>query len=104
MGPGTNTKEFLGCQLSIDRRFDVIHTRRYIALESDAGTKASVEKDLFEDQFLLFDNLESDITLSGVSVNVQFESDGGLEFVQAGNDKFIMIRSQLTVKYYEDLT
>lgn len=104
VGVGVNTEEFLGCKLSIDRQFTVVHTRKYIALEADAVTKADVEKALFEDQFLLFQDLEEDITLSGLAVNVKFVSDSGLEFVQAGNDKFLLISSVLTAKYYEVLS
>lgn len=100
-----NSEEHLGCyKLSIERGFTVVHTRRYIALESDVTTKAAVEKDLFEDQFLLMQSLETDITLSGQEVTVKWVSDGGLEFVSSGNDKFLLISSALQMKYIETLT
>ena len=103
---GLNLKLLVGCQASISRDFLVVLTRKWQITKRDLSKRKEVEKQLFEDQYSVIKELELSPTLQASSsiTKVEFESDGGLEFVRTGRTDLIMIRTVFNLTYLEDLT
>jgi hypothetical protein len=101
MGASTNTNRELSCRVSIRRQFSLVLTRKFYALEADAESKASTEKELLEDQLLVIKDLCSNSDLSGLIGVVDFESDGGIEQVYGEKDQFLALRSTFTAEIWE---
>lgn len=104
LGPAQNTEKYMDCNFGITRQLNVILTRRWTALEPDVERRADVEKAILEDQFLLFQSLEADNTIGQAATDVKYISDNGIEFVEADNNKFLMVNSLLELKYFEKIT
>lgn len=100
-----NSERSLSCQLSLRRSVEVIVTRKYFGSELMTATKSSVEKALFEDQYLVIREVEKDpsVALTSVVVQTRFESDSGIEFVFNDDKPFLMIRSLFSIEYIENL-
>jgi hypothetical protein len=100
-----NSNRSLSCQLSLRRGVEVVITRKYFGSEMMTSNKSSIEKALFEDQYLIIKEIEKDptIALTSVVVQTRFESDSGIEFVFNDDKPFLMIRSLFTLEYIENL-
>lgn len=96
-----NTNRFVNCKFSIGRTMQVILTRQYFAREDDAASKATTEKALFEDQYSLINDFEQDISINGQTMYTRYVTDGGIEYVQSGTDKFLMLRTDFLLEYVE---
>lgn len=104
---GVNTNRNANCPpMSIERTFNITISRQFYAREMDAAAKATTEKDLFEDQYLLIKDLESDPTLQQTIARGRFVSDSGIQFVSLDveKDDFLYLSSVFTLEYWEDLT
>lgn len=104
-GAGENTNRMVSCELSVRREMLVILTRKVNANESNVTARVAVEKQLFEDQKLLIDDLESNPTLND-SVNVTsaiFVGDDGLNFVFGEKDNYIILTTRVSVEYFDNL-
>jgi len=104
MGPGNNTNRQVNCKFSVVRQMTVVLTRKYEALENDADAKASTEKQLFEDQYILINDLEQDISINGQTMYTRFVADGGIEYVRSDTDRFLILRTQYDLEYLETFT
>lgn len=96
-----NTNRFVNCKFSIQRTMQVVLTRQYFAREDDAVAKSTTEKELFEDQYLLINDFEQDISINGQTMYTRYVTDGGIEYVQQGTDKFLMLRTDVLLEYIE---
>lgn len=104
-GPGANTNRQLGCQLSVDREFAIILTREVAATEHNAEARETVEKSIFEDQYLIIKAIEKDADLLGSSAaNARYVSDNGLEYVGLENSRYFVLVSNFSTEYFENLT
>lgn len=103
IGPALNTERLLNCRYSVERTITITLTRMYEALENDAINKSSTEVQLLQDQHLLILDLEQDTTVNGSSVQTTYRTDGGMEYVRGETDRFLMLRSDVTLEYFESL-
>lgn len=105
LGSAQNTNRNLGCKLSVERQMVVVISRKFYAREYDPEEKATTEKQLFEDQFLVIKDMEKDPTLNNTVMMTKYLSDTGIQFVDAENkEQYMFIESTFSVEYLEDLT
>jgi hypothetical protein len=103
-GPANNTNRQVNCKFSVSRQMEIVLTRQYYAREDDAVSKSTAEKQLFEDQYLLINDFEQDISINGQTMYTRWESDGGIEYVSAGTDRFLMLKTTFALEYLELFT
>jgi hypothetical protein len=103
---GVNTERQISCNLSISRDFLLILSRKVYAQSRDIDLRITTEKDLFEDQALIFTGLEKDPALNATPTitKATFVSDGGLEYIRDERIDLIMVRSIINIEYLEDIT
>jgi hypothetical protein len=102
-GPAVNTNRKVCGKVSIERSFSIVLTNQLTASITDFSGVSDVSKQLFEDQFKLIKAIETNVNLSGSAAKALWASDGGLEFVIAGEAKYFLIESQWDVEYFESL-
>lgn len=102
-GSDSNSNRLQSCQLSLTQSFIVPITRKYFATEFGVENKATMEKNLMEDRFLLIKDLEKDTTLNGGDINVRYIGSSGIQTVFSGRDVFLSIVLQFDVEIFEDL-
>jgi len=104
IGDAVNTlKPMTGC-LFTQRNFILSISRRYAATESNAVAKATTEKQIMEDLFLLINDFHQNTTLTNGNRVVKFESDSGINYVQGETDKFMYTSAVISIEYFETLT
>lgn len=102
LGPANNTRRLVNCQFSIERTIIITIARKYEGLENDDLKKAATELQLFEDQFALIKDLETDVTVNGEAMYCRYMGDSGLEYVKGTTDKFLMVRTEIAFEYLEN--
>lgn len=105
IGEGSNANRYLGDMLTIRRNFILIITRKFYAREFDASSKASTEKELYEDQFLVLQDLADNniLTTPTGEHNVNFIGDNGTESVFNDKGLFLVLRTNLEVEYHQQI-
>lgn len=103
IGPAVNSNRLLTGHISIQRRMNVVITRQYMAIDDDAANKAVTEKLLCEDMLSLIEALNENRTLGGVVMDTRYISDDGIEYVSTTTDRFLMIRTEFEVEYFEPI-
>lgn len=101
---GSNTNRHVNCQLSIERTLTIAITRKYYAMELNAASKATTEKDLLEDQFIVVKDFEKNSALEGIVARAIYTSDTGILFVFNEEKPFYKIETTFTIEYFESLT
>ena len=86
-----------------EREFTGSITRKFAAKENDGASKATTEKQILEDAFLVAKDFELDTTLNETAITTDFVSDGGIEYVAREKDNFLMVRATFAVQYFENL-
>lgn len=104
IGAGTNTERLLGCKLSIARDFGVVLTKQIAKTDHDVAGRATQEKAIFEDQYLIIKALEENPSLSGTAAKAYFVGDGGLEVLDLETGRYFVLATQFNVEYLETLT
>lgn len=104
IGQGSNSERFQDCQLSISRDFGIVLTKQLAKTDHDVSGRASQEKALFEDQFLVIKALETNPQLSGLVAKTFYVGDGGLEILDLETGRYMVLASQINVEYFENLT
>ena len=104
IGSGTNTRRPMAGCISIERSFPVSITRRYAALETNASAKATTEKQLMEDMFLLIKDFHENTSLTNGNRVVRFDSDNGINYVETETDRFMYVTGIISIEYFENLT
>jgi hypothetical protein len=102
-GPGTNSERLLSCQLSVDREMAVILTRQVSSTEHDTDRREAIEKELFEEHFLIVRAIERDPSLNNKAARARYTSDNGLEFLSLENSRYFVLQSNFAFEYFEDL-
>lgn len=103
-GSASNTERNLSCRLSIQRDMTITLTRQIYGTDQDLTAKSNTEKQLFEDQYLLIDDLEKDPDLDETTARIAYVSDGGIVEVTFDEVQFLMIQSLFQFEYLETLT
>lgn len=104
VGPGLRTDRNLSCQASWERSFSVLLTRQVTATDHNTTAQETIVKDLLEDHFLIFEELEKETTLSQLCIKSQVEADTGIEFVETDRSRYYLMQLDLITEYTEDLT
>lgn len=102
-GPATNTERQLSCQLSVDREFSIILTREVATTEHNNAGRETIEKAIFEDQYLLIKAIEKDSDLATKASRARYVSDNGLEYVGLENSRYFVLISTFATEYFENL-
>jgi hypothetical protein len=107
---GENTNLQLGCRLSVDRNFRFTLTRKIFAGQlqrnlSAVTARRDTEKQLFEDQYLVLKELETNptITDSTVITKLVWSNDNGLELLRTEKSDIIFLTTVLKLTYLEEL-
>lgn len=100
---GSNTQRTITCdQLSSVRNFQFTVTNFYTANDNDPSGRASVEKSLIEDAFLVWKALQAIHSLGGVQISgALYVDDTGIQYLEAENGKAISVVSTISVEYFE---
>lgn len=99
-----NTNRQVNCKISISRTMEVVLTRLYTGKIEDAAGRAGLEQLLLEDQHLIINDLEQDISINGSTMYTRYVSDSGIEFVSGVAGRFLMLKTQFSLEYMEDFT
>lgn len=99
---GENTERYItGDTLASNRTFSFKITNLYTANEGDPVARATQEKALYEDAFLVWKELEKISVLNGIDVmNARYLSDDGIEYL-GDEKKAITIISAISAEYEE---
>lgn len=97
----TNLDDLASCQMHVNRIMIVVITRKMTSLNDDPVAKATAQKLILEDHFILLDAFERNATLSSIVIDFKFLSDNGLEFVRGDNDTFMMVQMSYNLNYIE---
>jgi hypothetical protein len=109
IGPGTNPKRDLSCQLQMQREILVVQTRQLTVTDHDKAGRAAVAKTMFEEQLLVIRALTLDTVLSdaggGIVSDVTYESDLGLELLATPDaaGRYLVLSSLFSCRYIENL-
>jgi len=98
---GENTERTMCDNLYINRAYNFTVSKLYTALETDPVARATQEKALYEDAFLVWRELQKVTALGGVQVfSAKYITDEGIEYL--GDDqKIITIVSAISAEYFE---
>ena len=99
----SHTNRSLSCRISQNMTAIITVTRLVFAHDRDIEKRVLVEKTLYEDQFLLINDLQKDADLSSSASNVSYVSDNGIEDVFSNETHFLMIQSTFDFEYFDNL-
>lgn len=102
-GAGRNTNRMVCDKVSISRAFTILLMNEVLTTEMNVSSRGSFEKSLLEDQFLLIQAFENDLTLSGACVKIAYSDDTGIQYVEGGSEKFILVETTFEVEYFESI-
>ena len=103
LGGANNTNRELACRMSIARTFDVSIVRKFYSVEGSVDNKETVEKQLVEDQILLIKDFCDNTALPNSFGIVNYDSDGGIEYVSGERDNYLVLRTSFNVEYFESI-
>lgn len=103
LGPAV-TNRMSTYSVGFKRTFSFVLTRQVYATDNDQSTRQEAEKQILEDQLSVLKAFEADRTLGGKTLAIDYESDGGVEFVNADSKQFIELKTNVTVVYVESVT
>lgn len=92
-----------------DRFYEVTLSHAYYVNENDASGRGEVEVDLLEARELLIKAFRRDIHLSNgvpdvaLTIDSDFVSDGGIEYLQGDRTRNIVLRLDLLVTYEDNV-
>ena len=104
LGPAVNTRRFNSCQFTTQRDFILSITRQYYARESDVASKATTEKEIFEDLYLVSKDIQKHNTLNDGLYIVTYQGDNGIQSVFSEKDVWLYVQVRITVDYTENFT
>ena len=103
MGPGANSNRVVSKKVSIQRDFDFVFVRQINSTETNTSLIKSEAKAIMEDSFKVLEEIESNTSLNQLCVNARFESDSGLDFIEADTQRFFILTMVVSVEYFETL-
>jgi hypothetical protein len=101
IGPGTNTERYVGCIATWQRDFTIGLVTQVVNTENDTLGRASVEIDIIQAHRLLLLAFETDPTLAGKCIKAVITADGGIDYIQGAQSKYLAVEITLTVEYQE---
>lgn len=104
LGAGFNTERYVGCKITIQRTFQIILLQQITTTDHNLVAKATIEKQMFEDQWILINALEKDTTLAQSSIKTKYTTDSGLQFLDGDRNKYFLLISDFESEYQEDFT
>lgn len=104
VGAGARTDRLISCQKSWERTFNIVLTNQITTTEHNIDANETIQKNLLEDHFLVFEDLEKETTLSALTIRSQVETDEGLEFVDLDDARYYAMQITILTEYLEDLT
>lgn len=98
-----NTERHLSCLFSAERSFSVFLTNQLTANIMDYDSIQAVVKDLFEDHYKVVKAISKDPTLNQSSAVCKFANDAGIQFLEAGSAKYLVLQINFVIEYFENL-
>jgi hypothetical protein len=102
IGPGVDTKRYVGCIVTWERTFTIILVRKITTTSNNIGSRVIIEKDIIEDHDTLRKDFYLNSTLGQNAIQTTVLSDGGIQFVTQELSKFLAMEIQLVTEYQED--
>lgn len=103
MGAASNSNRVVSKKVSISREFDFVFVRQINSTETNTTLIKSNAKQIMEDSFKVLEEIESNTSLNQLCVNARFESDSGLDFIEADTQRFFILTMVVSVEYFETL-
>lgn len=104
IGAGVNTERYVGCMVTWQRSYTLSIITQVVNTENDTTGRALVEKDLIDAHRTLLMAFETDSTLGGNCIKSVMLSDGGIQYIDGQQSKFLAVEIELAVEYQESLT
>lgn len=103
IGAGSRTDRLINCSASWERNFNIILVNQVTTTDHDITAKQTIAKNLLEDHYAVFINLENNASLSSLTINSQVDSDSGIQFVGDLN-RYYFVEISVTCEYLESLS
>lgn len=103
IGAGTNTERYVGCLVTWERDYTIGLVTQVVNTENDTEGRASVEKDIIDAHGTILQAFESDSTLSGKCIKAVIVDDGGINYIQGVQSKYLALEVTLRVEYQEPI-
>lgn len=103
IGPAVQNPRHATCNYWVQRNLIITNTLSIYGADTNKTIRKTAEKNLLENQILLIDGLEKDITLGDTLNNLRFVSDNGIEFIYADQKNYLMLQSTFSFEYFESL-
>ena len=102
---GNNTNRIVGSVYTVERSFFFVLTRQLFGTDLAVSTKETLEKNLFEDQYLLLKDFHGDEKLGTTNIiaRTNYVSDSGILLNITGDMKFLQLTSTMTIEYFESI-
>jgi len=91
------------CNYWLQRNVIITNTLSIYGSDINVTIRKTAEKNLLENQILVIDGLEKDITLSDNLNNLRFVNDNGIEFIYGDQKNYLMLQSTFSFEYFESL-
>jgi len=101
IGAGANTERWVGCVATWSREFTIGLVTQVVNTENDTLGRAQVEVDLLDAHRALLLAIEADPSLGGLVIKAVITSDGGIEYIQGAQAKYLALEISLAVEYQE---
>lgn len=101
IGPGTNTERYVGCLVTWQRDYTIGLIHQVVNTENDTLGRAMIEKDIIDAHREILLGFETDSTLGGKAIKAVVSSDGGIDYIQGNQSKYLALEITLTVEYQE---
>ena len=98
-GSALNTQRLQCNKISIERNYNLRFTKLAAASSSDEIGLADEQKALMNEAFLVYDELRKTNTLNNITVNINYVSDGGIEFSE--DLQHMIINAVVSAEYFE---
>lgn len=100
---GLNSKRLTKPKQSTDRQLILVMIQKLNSTESfNAGLRAQ-QLSMMEDLFSMIQATCNDGTINGVASKFDYDSDTGIEFIDAGNIKYYILEAIFNFEYFDDL-
>lgn len=101
VGPGQNSRRFVGGLHSTSRVFTIILTAEMAAVEGNVTQARAAELSILEDVQALIKGVCTNSTLATKTTNVQWSQDSGVQFIAGDRFKYLAIEVGFTAEYVE---
>lgn len=90
--------------IGMQRKFGIVLTAEVFSTKNDDSTKENAHLALANDQLSVIKAIELDFSLGGAVLKAEYESDEGIQFVNNKNEKFLELKTIVSVSYTEAVT